>query len=237
MSAPSSNEHLTDDCRQRVYENTGNVDLLNLLDPESRIVLDVGCGAGDNAALLSRSRPEAEIYGITLSHEEKNRAMEHMEACWVADVEEKIPAKAQDRTYDTLLFSHVLEHLREPAATLSKFVSLLEPGGIVLIAIPNVLVLSQRLKFLAGRFEYQTMGIMDSTHLRFFTYQTADTYLTDPISELTTDVKTVTGHLPLGSLRRHLFPAAVSNALDAAARRAFPNLFGNQILLRARKTQ
>jgi len=232
-----SPEKLTENFDERIYSNTGNTDLLSFLDSESRSILDVGCGAGDNAALIRRSRPEAKIHGLTLSAAEKERALQYMDACWVGNVEGEVPEAVKERTYDTLLFSHVLEHLREPARTLASLVGLLRPAGSVLIAVPNTLIYHQRLKFLAGKFKYKKMGIMDSTHLRFFTYYTADKYLTHPIDCLETEIKTVSGHLPLGPLRRYVLPTSVSEYLDSAAIGTFPNVFGNQVILRARKEQ
>jgi 2-polyprenyl-3-methyl-5-hydroxy-6-metoxy-1,4-benzoquinol methylase len=219
----------------RVYTNAGNPALLALLDAGAERVLDVGCGAGDNAALL-RARG-CEVHGITHSPLEAALAAPHLARAWVFDLEAAWPAELElDRErFDALLFSHVLEHLRQPSQVLARFCRLLRPGGSVLIAVPNVLGWRQRLSFLAGRFEYAQSGVLDSTHLRFFTFFTAAALLLADAPELRLELKRATGSVPLWWLRRHLFSPELSAAIDALGCRLRPNLFGAEILLKASK--
>lgn len=114
---------------ERVYANAGNPSLLNLLDGPVRRVLDVGCGAGDNAMLLKQRYPSASISGVTVSAAEAAAARPLLDACWVFDIEQDFPPDLQAARFDTLVFSHVLEHLRNPAEVLAQFVKLLDSGG------------------------------------------------------------------------------------------------------------
>lgn len=75
--------------------------------------------------------------------------------------------------YDAIVFGDVIEHLRNPRAVLEKLSGLLKPGGKILISIPNVANIWVRLNLLFGRFDYSRVGILDETHLRFFTLKTA----------------------------------------------------------------
>jgi len=95
----------------RVYENTGNDAVLEALDADSKRILDVGCGAGDNAREINRLLSKVEVYGITLSPSERRKAICHMEECWIADIEKGIPEEVSDLVFDTIIFSHVLEHI------------------------------------------------------------------------------------------------------------------------------
>ncbi|HTV25539.1 MAG TPA: class I SAM-dependent methyltransferase [Polyangiaceae bacterium] len=217
----------------RIYRNAGNPALLALLEPSAQRVLDVGCGAGDNAALLRASAPGRVVHGITHSRAEAELAAAHLARTWVFDVEAAWPSELERERYDAILMSHVLEHLRAPSPVLARFCRLLAPGGSVLIAVPNVLAWRQRLSFLAGRFEYAESGVLDSTHLRFFTYFTADEYLLADAPALRLDRKQVTGSVPLWLLRRHVLPARLSAAVDSLGCRLWPNLFGAEILLKA----
>lgn len=217
----------------RVYANEGNAPLIDLLGLTSGRVLDVGCGAGDNARLLRRRSPQLEIHGVTHSEAEARIALTSMSSCSVFDVEKEIPSDLASMTFDAIVFSHVLEHMRHPAEVLRKFSSLLRRQGVVLIAVPNVLSWAMRWRFMRGHFEYTSDGVLDDTHLRFFTYLTADKYLLSTTPELRLCSKTVTGNVPLWLLRRYLLPAAWSTAVDEFGCRLWPNLFGSQVLIKA----
>ena len=162
---------------ERVYSNNGNASLLNLLDQSFNSVLDIGCGAGDNAVLVKAMKRDCEIFGITCSASESAIAQERMTKCWVADIEDNLPGGLIDQTFDVLIFSHVLEHLRDPATVLARYSRLLRRGGQLVIAVPNIVSWAMRFQFLLGDFRYQSSGVLDDTHLRFFTFFTADGYL------------------------------------------------------------
>lgn len=219
----------------RVYRNAGNPALVDLVGREARVLLDVGCGAGDNAALLRVQDASRTIYGITASPSEAALAEQHMQACWIADLELGLPRQAQACVYDAILFSHVLEHLRDPATLVNQAARCLRPGGVCVIAVPNVMVWRQRVRFMLGRFEYEDAGIMDETHLRFFSYHTAAQYLLAKSSDLEVAECRVTGNVPLWLLRRHVFPPKVAARIDALGCRLRPNLFGGEVLIKAVK--
>jgi len=221
---------------ERVYTNLGNAPLINLLSGGSGHVLDVGCGAGDNATLIKSRGWSGEVCGITYSAAEAERARAHMKECWVMDVEADLPKSLLDLSFDVIIFSHILEHLRYPAGVVAKFSQILSKGGQVLIAIPNILSYRMRLQFLRGDFRYSPEGgVLDDTHLHFYTYFTADEYLLSESTDLKLTNKAVSGSVPLCLLRRHIFPTAWSKTIDAWGERNWPNLFGNQIVMRAVK--
>jgi SAM-dependent methyltransferase len=75
--------------------------------------------------------------------------------------------------FDVLIFADVLEHLPWPQIVLREYMRYLRPGGTVIVSLPNVGLWAVRLSMLAGRFEYADTGVMDRTHLRFFTRRSA----------------------------------------------------------------
>ena len=75
--------------------------------------------------------------------------------------------------FDVILFGDVLEHTRRPEAVLREAQSLLKQQGRVIVSVPNVANLRVRLGLLRGRFEYEESGILDRTHMRFFTQDSA----------------------------------------------------------------
>jgi 2-polyprenyl-3-methyl-5-hydroxy-6-metoxy-1,4-benzoquinol methylase len=225
---------MVEDAPARIYSNAGNTSLIDLLEPDASRVLDVGCGAGDNAALIHSRFPDSDIFGVTHSDAERALAERHMRRCWVFDIESDFATELDGQTFDVIIFSHVLEHLRDPARVLARYRPLLRRGGTILVAVPNVLCWPQRWKFLRGRFEYESSGIMDDTHVRFFTYLTADKYLLSQIPDASVTYKGATGSVPLWILRRHLLPKSWSNAIDRWGTAHWPNLFGSQVLIKAR---
>lgn len=219
----------------RVYSNQGNAPLIDLLGKGWNRLLDIGCGAGDNAALVKSRYSECEVYGITHSAVEAEIAKNQMKQCFVFDIESDIPADLAQQSFDVLIFSHVLEHLRDPAEVLAKFSRLLRSGGFVLIAVPNILSWRMRLQFLRGNFEYESAGELDDTHLRFFTYFTADQYLLSKSPDLEVTCKAASGSVPLWWLRRYAFPRRWAEHIDQWGCRHWPNLFGSQVLIAAVK--
>jgi 2-polyprenyl-3-methyl-5-hydroxy-6-metoxy-1,4-benzoquinol methylase len=219
--------------QNRIYKNHGNAPLLALLDNEPRRVLDVGCGAGDNAGLIKAKYPMCEIHGVTHSAAEAEIAKQWMTACWVFDIEKELPGQLSAMRFDAVIFSHVLEHLRDPAVILNKFAHLVPRGGCVIIAVPNTLSWAMRWQFLRGNFEYRSDGVLDDTHLRFFTFVTADRYLLAKSPKLKLVSKSVTGSIPLWWLRRYLLPKSWSRYIDGLGCRIWPNLFGDQVLIKA----
>jgi 2-polyprenyl-3-methyl-5-hydroxy-6-metoxy-1,4-benzoquinol methylase len=131
-------------------------------------VLDVGCGFGGLATLL-RSQDIKKIYGIEINPS----ASEHLEKIydqhWIGSVE-SINLPQELNSFDCIIFADVLEHLVDPWETLKKYAKYLSPGGVIVASIPNArnLGLIYRLLF-RGRWTYGESGILDKTHLRFFT--------------------------------------------------------------------
>lgn len=208
----------------RTYANAGNPDLLARVRAEDRLVLDVGCGSGENAELLVRRG--ACVHGVTASPEERDRAARVMARVALADVE-TWECDYADGFFDAMICSHVLEHLVDPSTTLRTLGRVVRTGGRVYIALPNVAFWRQRLRMLQGRFEYEDAGLMDRTHLRFFTFFTARQLLA--AAGLREVEASVTGGAPIGRLRTVL--PAPGRALDAWCCARWPNVFGYQIIL------
>jgi SAM-dependent methyltransferase len=216
---------------EKIYRNDGNLPLLDLLPVGGGRALDCGCGAGDNARIL-RSRGWR-VTGITLSAEEQRLAAEHCERVLVTDLEQPLPGDVGSG-YDAVVLSHVLEHLVAPEPLLSRIGGLLSSRGVVVVALPNVLFYPIRLRALFGRFEYTPGGIMDATHVRFYTFESGLALLRENGFEVVTAL--AEGGFPMWKLRRHLPPSLVERIDQEACRRS-PGLFGRQSLYLARPSR
>lgn len=149
-----------------------------LLCPPGSRVLDVGCAAGDVAAALGRRG--CRVWGVEIDAVAADRAAAHCQEVVVGDVETlDLTTRWSGLAFDVVLCLDVLEHLRDPVATLRRLVPLLAEGGRVVASIPNVAHGAIRLSLLAGRFTYVDCGLLDRTHLHFFDAASVDELFRD----------------------------------------------------------
>jgi 2-polyprenyl-3-methyl-5-hydroxy-6-metoxy-1,4-benzoquinol methylase len=141
-------------------------------------VLDVGCATGYLArALIERG---CTVSGVEVDAEAAEEARPHLERLVLGDLETMDLAEAfGDDRFDVIVFGDVLEHLRDPLPVLRGAKILLADGGSVVASIPNIAHGSVRLALLAGRFDYQDLGLLDSTHVRFFTRSSVEDLFRD----------------------------------------------------------
>lgn len=193
-------------------------------------VLDVGAATG----MLGRALRGA---GLRLTALEPNPAWADAARPWYDRVLCTTVEAAPDAPlagHDAVVCADVLEHLADPLAVLRRLVSLQAPHTRVIVSVPNVANLVIRLQLLAGRFDYADRGILDRTHLRFFTARTLVALCHD--AGLAIDQLEVTP-LPLPLV----FPAfghplamrTIYRLLDGVSQR-LPRLLGYQFVLVAR---
>jgi 2-polyprenyl-3-methyl-5-hydroxy-6-metoxy-1,4-benzoquinol methylase len=141
--------------------------LVDWIKERSR-VLDVGCASRYIAKKLKEKG--CRITGVEVDKDLARQASENCQKVIVGDVEDEktILQLTWDR-YDVILLADVLEHLRDSKKTLTKIAHGISEKCEVLVSVPNIAFLTYRLLHLLGRFEYEESGIMDETHLRFFT--------------------------------------------------------------------
>lgn len=215
----SVNHAFRDLYRDKVYQNEGNPALLALLPKDARRVLDVGCGAGDNAKILHERG--CEVVGLTLSEAEAAVARAYCDTVLVANVETD-DLELPPGSFDVLLLSHVLEHTVHPTHALTRLAGYLKAGGTALVAVPNMANYRLRLRFLRGDWRRDDGGAMDRTHLHFWSYHTIDEAFRGTPLHI---VAKVPGDpaVPLWPLRR-LLPHAVLRGPDHWGGRLWPNL-------------
>jgi SAM-dependent methyltransferase len=139
---------------------------LEAVPPGSR-VLELGCATGYVSRLLVEER-QARVTGVEMSSEAAERARQWCEDVVVGDLD-TLALGPELGSFDVVLAGDVLEHLKDPARVLKQARERLAPGGRVVATIPNVAHGDVRLMLMAGRFDYRRLGLLDETHLRFFT--------------------------------------------------------------------
>lgn len=140
------------------------------VNPRSRL-LEVGCGSGDTAAYALATGKCGRCDGVEVDLKAGSEAQKKLNRVVVGDVESlELPFAYKE--FDILILSEVLEHFREPIHALVKLRQYLRSGAVIHSGSPNVAHISVIRMLLCGRWDYTTSGIMDSTHLRWFTAST-----------------------------------------------------------------
>jgi 2-polyprenyl-3-methyl-5-hydroxy-6-metoxy-1,4-benzoquinol methylase len=162
--------------------------MIRLIPAGASKILEIGCGAGMTGKLLKELGFE-EIVGIEVVEEVARKAIPYYDRVIVGDVE-KVMLPYEKGHFDCILYGDVLEHLVEPWRVLKEHNALLKPGGTIVCSIPNIrhYRITRRLLF-KGKWEYQESGILDRTHLRFFTLASMKNMVTDSGFEITTIIK------------------------------------------------
>ena len=149
------------------YDNVRK-EMLKFLPENSKKILDVGCGNGAFASLL-KQKNQAEVWGIELMEKEAIIAQEIVDKVLIGNCEKYIN-DLPDNYFDAIYFNDVLEHLADPYSVLEDLKCKLAPNGVIISSIPNVRFFRtfSKVVFLKD-WKYDDFGIMDKTHLRFFT--------------------------------------------------------------------
>lgn len=144
--------------------------------PRGGFVLDVGCHSGLFGAAL-KSRKDCRVVGIDTDETPLVDAAKRLDAAFTADIDSPgwagVVRERGFEQFDAIVFGDVLEHTRDPKRILEEARSLLKHDGLVIVSIPNVAYWRTRLALFQGKFEYTETGILDKTHLRFFTRSSA----------------------------------------------------------------
>lgn len=141
-------------------------EMVNLVPPMAHRVLDVGCSTGRFGAALREHMPDAEIIGIDTRPQSAATMSSYdrfITGMFPGDMPSALP-------FDCVVFNDVLEHMVDPWDVLRHTHSMLTPTASVIASIPNIRHVSVLAPLaIKGRWDYRDTGILDRTHLRFFT--------------------------------------------------------------------
>jgi len=158
--------------RYALNPNPGTHATVVLAVPVRSRVLDVGCATGYIGKLLAARG--CTVTGIECDTDAAAAARDT--GAYAEIVHMDVGESAHDLPrgpFDVVLCADVLEHIIDPVSVIRRLAVLLAPGGRMIISVPNIANVAVRIALLAGRFEYTDAGILDRTHLRFFTHRTA----------------------------------------------------------------
>jgi 2-polyprenyl-3-methyl-5-hydroxy-6-metoxy-1,4-benzoquinol methylase len=178
--------------KKRIYYYNVRDDLISLIPSETKRILEVGCAGGMTGKAL-REKGCTEIVGIEISEEVARAGEAYYDKLIIGDVEKiKLPFKRGH--FDCILYGDVLEHLVDPWKVLKEHHAFLKKDGTIICSIPNVrhYRIIKQLVF-KGKWEYTTRGVMDRTHLRFFTLKSIQGMLEEAGFEIRRLIKRPSG--------------------------------------------
>jgi SAM-dependent methyltransferase len=146
-----------------------NPDLLRLVPPTARRIVEVGCSSGALAREYKKVHPGCHYLGIEIVDEYARLARRHCDAVLELDIEGLDAAAVAEFAADCWIFGDTLEHLRDPWALLRKIRASIPADGQVLACIPNAQHWSVQARLACGVLRYEDKGLLDRTHLRWFT--------------------------------------------------------------------
>lgn len=157
--------------KQTPIHDQHNTDLLKLIPLKAKRVIEVGCSSGALAKAYRQVNPNCEYFGTEIDRDYGKIASEHCSQVILGDIEEMFDEiKSNQAAFDCWIFGDVLEHLYDPWRLLKRIVQdLLNPGGSVVACIPNMQHWQMQFALNVGNLRYQESGLLDRTHIRWFT--------------------------------------------------------------------
>lgn len=161
---------MSEGLKQTPAHDHENPDLLAVM-PLATNVVEVGCSRGALAAAYKQRHPSSHYTGIEIDPTYANLARSHCNDVRIGNIEELLPIGALSdlEPAQCWVFGDTLEHLQDPWKILRLLQPLLSPNGCVCACIPNMQHWSIQLRLNTGKLEYTKSGLLDRTHLRWFT--------------------------------------------------------------------
>ncbi len=160
------------------YKNKGKeyysyvrYDVLKMIPEGVKIILDVGCGEGYTCAEAKKTLKASVVVGVEPYLPAANIAQKNLDRVLTSDIE-LLDLDYPEGYFDCIICADVLEHTRDPWTVLKKLLYYLSDDGYIIASIPNIQNYLVIKKLLTSKFDYEDSGILDKTHLRFFTLNT-----------------------------------------------------------------
>lgn len=159
-----------------VDHNHSHTQIVNRI-PQYAQVLELGCATGEMSQMMKRNC-QAQVFGVEKDPQSAWQAQRHCDYVFTEDLDDAESLSAlQFEKFDVITLVDVIEHLQHPEALLERLKPLMMDESTILLSVPNVAHASVRLELLTGDFRYEDAGILDSTHLKFFTLKSLKSML------------------------------------------------------------
>jgi len=160
------------------YFESARQDMLRFVPQHVRTTLEFGCGFGGFSSLL-KTRRNCETWAVEKDPQAAHQATQRLDRVICADAPESL-SKLPQHYFDCIVFLDVLEHLADPYTLLLSVCSKLTERGVILVSLPNVRYYRTLVDYVVhGDWDYVDHGVLDKTHLRFFTKKSIVRMFTD----------------------------------------------------------
>lgn len=159
--------------KQTPAHNIVNIDLMHMIPTDARRIVEVGCMHGAMARTYRETNPHVHYFGIDIDPDYAQVAAQFCNQTLGADIE-SMPAATFQNLFpsDCWIFGDCLEHLRDPWRIVRMVREAIDPNGCMLVCIPNAQHWSVQMRLATGQFRYEDSGLLDRTHIRWFTRTT-----------------------------------------------------------------
>lgn len=166
--------HLGTDCAfDPAYHTNPRVEIMSFIAEPPGTVLDIGCGGGATGRLIKQKFPGTRVLGVEINPHAAEHARRYLDHVVCAGIEAVDAGRdLPGPPISTVLLLDVLEHLYDPWRALERIRGWLSPETRVVASVPNIRNLATLNQIASGRFEYEPNGVLDITHVRFFTRST-----------------------------------------------------------------
>jgi 2-polyprenyl-3-methyl-5-hydroxy-6-metoxy-1,4-benzoquinol methylase len=202
-----------------------------LMIGEGKRVIEFGCSTGYISRILKQRG--CYVVGIEIDPEAAEKAMQVCDRVVVGDLDQlDVAGELGGETFEVGLFGDVIEHLRFPQRLLVQARGLLVPGGYIVISVPNIAHASIRLMLLKGEFSYEEFGILDDTHLKYFTRKSIEDLL-ESCGYVVEETDWTKQAVAETELRETLDPLGLSNLEEVVKAFSTPDAVAFQYVIKA----
>ncbi|PIQ67290.1 class I SAM-dependent methyltransferase [Candidatus Uhrbacteria bacterium CG_4_10_14_0_2_um_filter_41_7] len=154
--------------KPETYYINARIEMLQFVPRTAKKILDIGCGEGVFGSIL-KNELQAEVWGIEMDVVSGTKAGQVLDKVIISDVFSALP-KITGETFDAIILNDVLEHIVQNEVLLTELKKYLNEDAVIVASIPNVRFLNNLINLIFRKtWDYEDSGILDRTHVRFFT--------------------------------------------------------------------
>ncbi|MFC1577279.1 class I SAM-dependent methyltransferase [Candidatus Omnitrophota bacterium] len=189
------------------YYEARRDDLIECVPESAQRILEVGCGTAETGrAIKARCKGPVEVTGVEVKPEIAEKARANIDKVFAGDAG-ILDLKVRKKYFDCIIYGDVLEHLMDPWNMLARHRELLKDDGCIVASIPNVSHYRVIKMLLSGQWDYAHRGILDRSHVRFFTLKSIKAMFSGADLDIVKTKRKLSGSKVKKALNKILFGA------------------------------